>query len=65
MSYIRRATPSRILPPESKLVHGDGEVPRLIIAVVEVAVVHGDEVHVTEDEAVVRGLLQGLPVAHI
>lgn len=40
-------------------------MPGLIVAVVQVAVVHRDEVHVAEDEAVVRGLLQGLPVAHV
>lgn len=56
---------NRVLPPEAKLIHGDGEVPGLIVAVVQVAVVHRDEVHVTEDEAVVRGLLQGLPVADV
>lgn len=53
------------LPPEAELIHGDGEVPGLIVAVVQVTVVHGDEVHVAEDEAVVRRLLQGLPVAHV
>lgn len=40
-------------------------MPGLIVAVVEVAVVHRDQVHVAEDEAVVRGLLQRLPVADI
>lgn len=54
-----------VRPPEAELIHGDGEVPGLIVAVVQVAVVHRDEVHVAEDEAVVRGFLQGLPVAHV
>lgn len=52
-------------PPEAKLVHGDGEVSRLVVAVVEVAVVHGNQVHVTEDEAVVLGVLQSLRVADV
>ena len=51
--------------PEAKLVHGDGKVPGLVVAVVEVAVVHGDQVHVAEDEAVVLAVLQGLRVAHV
>lgn len=54
-----------VLPPEAKLIHGDGEVPGLLVAVIKVAVVHRDEVHVAENEAVVRGLLQGLPVADV
>lgn len=32
---------------------------------VEIAVIHRDQVHVAEDEAVVCGLLQRLPVADI
>lgn len=51
--------------PEAKLVHGDGQVSGLTEAPVDVAVVHGDQVHVTEDEALVVVVLQGLPVAHI
>lgn len=38
---------------------------RLVIAVVEIAVVHGDQVHVAEDEAVVLCILQSLRVANI
>lgn len=53
------------LPPEAKLIHGNSKVPGLIVAMVEVAVVHRDQVHIAEDEAVIRGFLQGLPVAHI
>lgn len=55
----KATTPSwkSIGSPEAKLVHGDGEVSRLVVAVVEVAVVHGDQVHVAEDEAVVLGVL--------
>lgn len=51
--------------PEAKLVHGNGKVSRLIIAVVEVAVVHRDQVHVAEDEAVVLCVLQSLRVADV
>lgn len=56
---------SIITSPEAKLVHGDGKVSRLVIAVVEIAVVHGDQVHVAEDEAVVLCILQSLRVANI
>lgn len=51
--------------PEAKLVHGDGQVPGLAEAPVGVTVVHGDQVHVAEDEAVVVVLLQRLHVAHV
>lgn len=51
--------------PEAKLVHGDGKVSRLVVAVVEVSVVHGDQVHVAEDEAVVLCVLQSLCVADV
>lgn len=54
-----------ISSPEAKLVHGDGEVPRLVVAMVEVAVVHRDQVHIAEDEAVVLGVLQSLRVADV
>lgn len=45
------------LLPEAELVHGDGEVARLVVAVVQVAVVHGDQVHITEDEAIILSIL--------
>lgn len=48
---------SVLLLPEAELVHGDGEVARLVVAVVQVAVVHGDQVHIAEDEAVILGIL--------
>lgn len=51
--------------PEAKLVHGDGKVPGLVVAVVEVSVVHGDQVHVAEDEAVILGVLQSLCVTDV
>lgn len=51
--------------PEAKLVHGDGKVSRLVVAVVQVSVVHGDQVHITEDEAVILCVLQSLRVADI
>lgn len=40
-------------------------MPRLAEALVGVAVVHGDEVDIAEDEAVVIVLLQGLRVANV
>ena len=43
--------------PEAELVHGNGEVAGLVATAVQVAVIHGDQVHVTEDEAVVGGVL--------
>lgn len=43
--------------PETKLVHGNGKVAGLVTTAVQVAVIHGDQVHVTEDEAVVGGIL--------
>lgn len=43
--------------PKAELVHGNGEVARLVATAVQVAVIHGHQVHVTEDEAVVGGVL--------
>lgn len=40
-------------------------MPRLAEALVGVAVVHGNEVDIAEDEAVVIVLLQGLRVANV
>lgn len=54
-----------VTSPEAKLVHGDGEVSRLVVAVVEVAVVHWDQVHIAKDEAVVLCVFQSLCVANI
>lgn len=51
--------------PEAELVHGHGQVSGLAEAPVGVAVVHGDQVDVAEDEAVVVILLQGLHVADV
>lgn len=51
--------------PEAELVHGHRQVPGLVEAPVEVAVVHGNEVHITEDKALVVILLQGFSVANI
>lgn len=51
--------------PEAKLVHGDGKMSRLVVAVVEVAVVHRDQVNVTEDEAVIFCILQSLRVTNV
>lgn len=54
-----------VVIPETKFVHGDGEVSGLVVAVVEVAVVHWDQVHVTKDETVVLCVLQSLRVANV
>lgn len=43
--------------PKTKLVHGHREVARLAGAHVGVAVVHGDDVYITEDETVIIVLL--------
>lgn len=43
--------------PKTKLVHGHREVARLAGALVGVAVVHGDDVYITEDETVIVILL--------
>ncbi len=51
--------------PEAELVHGHGQVSRLAETLVGVAVVHGDQVDVAEDEALVVVLLQSLHVAHV
>lgn len=54
-----------IQSPEAKLVHGDGKMSRLVVAVVEVAVVHRDQVNVTEDEAVIFCILQSLRITNV
>lgn len=54
-----------VTSPEAKLVHGDGKMSRLVVAVVEVAIVHWDQVNITEDEAVILCVLQSLRVANI
>lgn len=51
--------------PKSKLIHRHGNVPRLGKTPVGVAVVHWDEVHVAEHEAVVIIVLQGLLKANV
>lgn len=43
--------------PEAELVHGHGKVAGLVATAVQVAVIHGDQVYVTEDEAVIGGVL--------
>lgn len=60
------ALAEEMVSPEAKLVHGNGEVAGLVTTAVQVAVVHGHQVHVTKDEAVVGSvLLQRLQEAHI
>lgn len=62
-SLVRAMNPSNI--PETKFVHSNGKVSRLVVAVIQVAVVHRDQVHVAEDEAVVLCVLQSLCVADV
>lgn len=54
-----------MLSPEAELVHGHRQVPRLTEALVGVAVIHGDQVHVTEDKTFKVVLLQSLHVANV
>lgn len=51
--------------PEAELVHGHGQVSGLAEAPVGVTVVHGDQVDVAKDKAVIVVLLQGLHVADV
>lgn len=51
--------------PEAKLVHRHRQVSRLAEALVDVAVVQGNQVHITEDKTVVVILPQGLGVANV
>lgn len=53
------------LLPKPKLVHCHRDVPWLGETPVGVPVIHGDEVHVAEHEAVVVIVLQGLSEAHV
>lgn len=48
----------------SQFVHGNGKVAGLVTTAVQVAVIHGDQVHVTEDEAVVGRVLLGVPLGN-
>lgn len=56
---------TRGVSPEAKLVHGHRQVTGLAVALVGIAVVHGDQVNVTEDKTVVVVLLQSLGEAHV
>lgn len=51
--------------PEAKFVHGNGKVTGLVITVVQVPVIHRDQVHVTENEAVVFCIFKSLCVANV
>lgn len=51
--------------PEAELVHGHGQVSRLTETLVDIPIVHGDQVHIAEDEALIVVLLQGLHVTHV
>lgn len=57
--------PFTVFSPEAELVHGHRQVSRLTETLVGVPVVHGDQVHVAEDETLVVVLLQSLCVAHV
>lgn len=54
-----------MISPKPKLVHGHGKVARLTEALVDVAVIHGDQVHVTKHEAVIVVLLQSFRIANV
>lgn len=51
--------------PEAKLVHGHRQVSRLVETLVDITIIHGDQVHIAEDETLIVVLLQGLRVTHI
>lgn len=51
--------------PEAEFVHGNGKVTGLVVTVVEVPVVHRDQVHITENEAVVFCVFESFCVANI
>lgn len=54
-----------VFSPEAKLVHGHRQVSRLTETLVDITVIHGDQVHIAEDETLIVVLLQGLHVTHI
>lgn len=60
-----RQTSKVVVSPEAELVHGHRQVSGLAVALVGVAVVHGDQVDIAEDETVVVVLLQSLVEAHV
>lgn len=39
--------------PEAKLIHGNSKVPGLVITAIKIPVIHGHQVNVAEDEAVI------------
>lgn len=51
--------------PEAKLVHRHRQMPGLIIALVEVAVIHWNEVNVAEDKTIIVILLQSFCVTNV
>lgn len=54
-----------MISPKTKLVHRHGQVARLTEALVDVAVIHGDQVHVTKYEAFIFVLLQSFHIANV
>lgn len=58
MTMIQKIqTGTGTVSPEAELVHGHRQVSRLAETLVGVAVVHGDQVDITEDETLVVVLL--------
>lgn len=42
-----------IYSPETKLIHGNSKVPRLVITAIKIPVIHGHKINITEYEAVI------------
>lgn len=52
--------------PETKLIHGNSKVPGLVITAIDIPVIHGYKVNITEDETVIAPIIsQGFQEAHI
>lgn len=64
-SLINPNKQAGVVSPEAELVHGHRQVSRLTETLVGVAVIHGDQVHITEDKALVVVLFQSFHVAHV
>lgn len=51
--------------PEAEFVHGNSEMAGLVVTVVQVPVVHRNQVHVAENKAVVFTIFQSLRVTDV
>lgn len=51
--------------PKTKFVNGNSYVSGLTVALVDVSVIHGDNIHITKDEAFIVIFLQSFCKAHI